>query len=425
MDNNETAVATIEAPPSTPPIIQTKDGKLFRHINVDGFNGFAEHRVPPPAYPSGEPYIDWVGPKFSLAQWHRILAFFEWSYQEHKSEAQVRLYVNLHTRETMVWAFPQRCVGMTTQELGDHFTWPENEAMVRGFDKVGTVHHHCSGSAFQSGTDRSDEAQSNGLHITVGGIGKDTYDLHTRVILNGNSQEADLTQWFEMPPELENLPEMILCFRDSIFLGLLRRPPPPAATFPEMWKDNVKTYGVVQHSGTAWSPGRGPYSGPAYPPTGKVATSGPGHTPGHPINCYCIACMPNWKGRHDPFPKSASSNGTPGPGAGAKISGDVTARVGKALKKVTVASPNALEEAFMDEMLDTIKHYNLTRDRALELVCLLLVDDDRYDTKVQAEMEDEFLAQQAELRDLNERDAKEAVRMAYGEEAADQLYGTD
>lgn len=414
MDNNETALVLAAAEP-IPPIIQTKDGKLFRHINVDGFNGFAEHRVPPPSYPTGEPYIDWVGPKFPLATWHRILAFFAWSYQEHKSEAQVRLYVNLQTRETMAWAFPQRCVGMTTQELGDHPTWPENEAMVRGFDKIGTVHHHCSSSAFQSGTDRSDEAQANGLHITVGSLNRDTYDLHTRVILNGNSREADLAQWFEMPPELLDLPPLIACFRDSMFLGLLRQPAPPTATFPEMWKDNVKThYSVVHHSGTTWSPGRGPYS----PPTGKVAPSGPGHTAGHPVNCYCIACMPDWKGRHDPFPKSVSSNGTPGPGAGEKSDSDVRTRVAKALKKVTVASPNALEEAFMDEISDTITHYTLDQDRALELMCLLLVDDDSHYVQ--------WLADQArrDLRKEQERsDFKDHISAAYGEEASDHLYG--
>lgn len=448
MDNNNneqtTAVATIDPPePPAPLIIKTKDGKLFRHIDVDGFDGFAEFKVPPPAYPEGTPYIHWTGPKFPLAAWHRILAFFEWSYQEHKSEAQVRLYVNLQTGDAMAWAFPQRCVGMTTEELGSHPDWPENEAMVRGYDQIGTVHHHCSSGAFQSGTDRNDEKQANGLHITVGHIGTDTYDLHTRVILNGNSQEADLTQWFEMPVELLTLPPLIECFRDSMFLGLLRMPPPENWPFPEMWRHNVKNYSTVVRSGNwrdSWTPG-GTYMGPAAPPTGKVETSRPRvvgeHNRNHSESCMCIMCQPLTppKGGHNgPFAGGVSSNGTPGPGAG-KNDVDVTDRVRKALKKVAVQAPDATEEPFMTEAAELIEHYNISEERALELFCLMLVGENisyhpdmliksaekalAIDEKNwQEELEEERMLAKA-ARELD----KEALRRAYGDEAADQLHG--
>lgn len=435
MDNETTAVATVEeAPPPAPiipPIIQTKDGKLYRHVGVDGFDGYAEYRVPPPAFPVGEPYIMWSGPKFSLATWYRILAFFEWSYKEHRSEAQVRLYVNLQTGDTMAWAFPQRCVGMTTSEIGDHFSWPENEAMVVGYDKIGTVHHHCGGSAFQSGTDRHDEEKSNGLHITVGHIGSDNYDLHSRVILNGNSQPADLCEWFEMPEELNNLPELIACFRDSMFLGLLRRPPPPTTGFPDMWKANVKTYMTTS---STYRSGPGYSSGTTYsPPTGKIVSTSHGSAVTHAPDCCCLLCRPLPKGGpNGPFAASASSNGTPGAGAGKNATDDdVMARVSKALKKVTVSSPKGLEEGFMEDLAELIQHYDLDPGRALTLVCLCLVGDDkRYnytglmeaEAKKEAEEEKQWEAELLAEEEAQKKQLRDAMREAYGDKA-DDLYG--
>jgi len=45
------------------------------------------------------------------------------------------------------------------------------------------VHHHCSTSAFQSGTDEADEVDREGIHFTVGNLNTDEFDLHCRITI--------------------------------------------------------------------------------------------------------------------------------------------------------------------------------------------------------------------------------------------------
>jgi hypothetical protein len=62
----------------------------------------------------------------------------------------------------------------------------------------GTVHHHCSSSAFQSGTDHSDELSREGLHFTIGNLDKPfDLDIHARITIgktHGNAIASDLIE---------------------------------------------------------------------------------------------------------------------------------------------------------------------------------------------------------------------------------------
>ena len=66
----------------------------------------------------------------------------------------------------------------------------------------GTVHHHCSASAFQSSTDEQNEWNQDGLHITVGKMDQERHDLHARFYLGGNCFEPDLSCFWPIGPEL-------------------------------------------------------------------------------------------------------------------------------------------------------------------------------------------------------------------------------
>ena len=60
--------------------------------------------------------LEYTGPKLDPELWHQILSFFRWTYKEHSSECQVRLYVNVKLRRWAAWAFPQAArTGMTAR----------------------------------------------------------------------------------------------------------------------------------------------------------------------------------------------------------------------------------------------------------------------------------------------------------------------
>ncbi len=192
---------------------------------------------------------EWEGPKMNLpnrAWWDEVMAFFEWTQREHHSEAQVRVYVNATTREWKAWAFPQRGrTGMTTRELEDH---PQTAIQRAQFGDQWvyycTIHHHCSGSAFQSSTDTSNEIGQDGIHITIGKVGSQHYDIHARVYQSRYHLPAVGLHSFwdvtaiknSIPAHLKSLLPEDVDARLAAFEMCI--PPAAETTFPELWKEN-------------------------------------------------------------------------------------------------------------------------------------------------------------------------------------------
>lgn len=141
---------------------------------------------------------------------------------------------------------------MTTKELPDDPSYESqvNEQMAGGFIKFGTVHHHCSAGAFQSGTDSADEKEM-GVHITVGNIGSERHSIHARVSLTiPGTLGADgkfltvarhayyhavLGDWFDVAEASPCFPEEI---RDQITKWILGTPE-GETTFPAQWATNL------------------------------------------------------------------------------------------------------------------------------------------------------------------------------------------
>ena len=188
--------------------------------------------------------LKYHGPKFTPDLWHQVLSFFRWTHKEHQSECQVRLYVNVKLARWAAWAFPQEArTGMTARELP--VQEPEEKARERfaswqsepsdDWLYFGTVHHHCSASAFQSGTDEQNEWNQDGLHITVGRMDAERHDLHARFYLDGKCFEPDLSCFWPLDPELaEQLPPVLhdqlaryqMCARVTV-------------DFPDPWRANL------------------------------------------------------------------------------------------------------------------------------------------------------------------------------------------
>lgn len=225
------------------------ENKVFAWVDGLGFSGFVASPLQPKVL---KPYLDWGGGKIQMDEWQRVLAFFK-AYPD--NEVQVRLYHNPITGEWKAWAFPQEYPsGMTTKELPEHPHTAED--MVQFGDpwiRLGSVHHHCSMGAFQSGTDTADEATVPGLHITMGKLRDPKWELHSRVsirlpgkldaegkVLHGPIQsfyDAVLPQWFDLPSTYKAiLPTKV---QATVIEMLLVTPPEATVAFPDRWKDNL------------------------------------------------------------------------------------------------------------------------------------------------------------------------------------------
>jgi hypothetical protein len=188
--------------------------------------------------------LDYHGPKLAPELWHQILSFFRWTHKEHQSECQVRLYVNVKLGQWQAWAFPQAArTGMTARELPVQES-PENaKARFASWQSepsddwlyFGTVHHHCSASAFQSGTDEQNEWNQDGLHITVGKMDGERHDLHARFYLDGNGYEPDLSCFWPIDPELaEQVPAMLHHPLAAYQMGAK-----VTLDFPDQWRQHL------------------------------------------------------------------------------------------------------------------------------------------------------------------------------------------
>lgn len=232
-------------------LIKHKDG-IYERRNLG--NGFIGDVPSATSIREATPEMRWAGARIPLEVWRQVVAFFQWSQAETKSETQVRLLLNPATGEWKAHAFPQRYgTGMTTKELPDDPSYASqlNEQMANGFVKLGTVHHHCTAGAFQSSVDSADEKEM-GIHVTVGNIGSERHSLHARVSLTipgtlGSDgkmltparhayYQAVLCDWLEVPEAPEAFPDEI---REKITEWVLGTPTEEGHPFPAQWATNL------------------------------------------------------------------------------------------------------------------------------------------------------------------------------------------
>ena len=141
----------------------------------------------------------WNGKKIPLHMWKEILAFMKKSYDELTSETLVYLfYDETAPQPWLYWVPPQETAGMTVKSSPEHPDYIAQRALYPDI-MFGTVHHHCSTSAFQSGTDEADEVNREGMHFTVGKLNNtETVDVHFRITLGGAHAELDAHTYIEM-----------------------------------------------------------------------------------------------------------------------------------------------------------------------------------------------------------------------------------
>lgn len=217
-----------------------------------------------------EAAAQYKGPKITPEVWWPVVNFFRKVNEEHHSEAQVRLFVNVEKNEWRAWAFPQEeRTGMSTNEI-DNDEAKEQRKMFpasEGWIYFGTIHSHCGASAFQSSADEHNEKTQDGIHITVGYIDKPKLDIHARFYRKGMKFEPDLSEFWDVDAMFSGIPKLIMrLLKPSSRHDLAKEEMSEfkEAEFPEQWMKNlipkpkqayagVVTYGAVATHGAKYS----------------------------------------------------------------------------------------------------------------------------------------------------------------------------
>jgi hypothetical protein len=210
----------------------------------------------PVPIPKGEITLRWHGPRIHLERsWWPALKFME----EHVAhEVVLRLFISADKSEIVI--FPLSQIYGTGMSIKEEISNEEREAWAKeGLIEAGTVHSHCEGGAFQSSTDKHDEAARDGLHLTVGKLKSDQFDIHSRMTWTIPGEEKDgkvirasirtsqapnLADWFTFP---DHVLAFIACepeLERDVIKYVLTKPPHDGVLYPKQWKEKL----------IAWSP---------------------------------------------------------------------------------------------------------------------------------------------------------------------------
>lgn len=164
------------------------DNEVFEKIENDLFTSYKPVEVPQVKALTAE----WHGAKIPSDMWFEIMAFMKASQAKFSSEAMLFLYYDDSRDQPWdYWVPPQETAGMTVKSDPDDPEFSKQRAQYPDV-MFGTVHHHCTSSAFQSGTDEADETTREGFHFTVGKLGKDQEsEVHARLTLAGVHYEFE------------------------------------------------------------------------------------------------------------------------------------------------------------------------------------------------------------------------------------------
>jgi hypothetical protein len=183
------------------------DNKVYEVVENKLFTTFKKCDVP--VIKEVEPI--WKGDPIPFQMWQDIIDWCVISYEKFKSETLVFLYYDLDTKGS-AWSFwipPQITNGMTVKSDPDSEFFAKER---KNFPDTmfGTVHHHCSSSAFQSGTDHSDELDREGLHFTVGHCNKpEDLDLHLRLTIGDSHGDTNPDDVIQADPKLQSAYESL------------------------------------------------------------------------------------------------------------------------------------------------------------------------------------------------------------------------
>lgn len=130
--------------------------------------------------------IQWLAAPINPAIIDRMVSFFRAIHTKHGTEAGL---LGEYNPESKLWRL--RCPKQKATQAHvdmDLASLPPEAGWLRAM----TTHSHGSMSAFHSGTDTADEAEFDGLHITVGRLDKEEPEFDVEVVVRGYRKKMAL-----------------------------------------------------------------------------------------------------------------------------------------------------------------------------------------------------------------------------------------
>lgn len=117
--------------------------------------------------------------------------FFRQVFDKIRSESYLTILYNEKEKSYKLYC-PKQIVSHGSVDYGNYGTDAKAayDAIApkdrEGWTVIGTIHSHCDFDAFHSGTDTGDEAQMDGIHITLGHVNQDECSVSVEISLTGN-----------------------------------------------------------------------------------------------------------------------------------------------------------------------------------------------------------------------------------------------
>jgi PRTRC genetic system protein A len=113
----------------------------------------------------------------------KVINFFKEVYEQFQSEGNVLLFYDQDKKEHIPYIPKQEVSGASVDY--------DKAVSLEGCQMIGTIHSHANFSAFHSGTDNTDEAHFDGLHITIGNVKDETPSISASIMSNGTRFKID------------------------------------------------------------------------------------------------------------------------------------------------------------------------------------------------------------------------------------------
>ena len=137
----------------------------------------------------------WNLPKLPACIVRQAKTFFEKVFEDYRSESYLTLLYSRVLNQYRLWC-PTQTVSYSSVDYDRTDSVPDDEGVANPegpmWQSVGTIHSHCDFGAFHSGTDTSDEASFDGLHITIGHVNRDEFSMVSTIAVCNNRKEVDV-----------------------------------------------------------------------------------------------------------------------------------------------------------------------------------------------------------------------------------------
>ena len=140
--------------------------------------------------------------KIKVKQFAKVLSLFKEVYQIYHSEANIILHYNKKKKRYKI-DVPKQGVSAAGVDYNN------GEHTYKDYIRIGTIHSHANMSAFHSGIDQDDEANWDGLHITLGKMDEKYFDISCSIMSGSERfmvQPQDYIEGIELVEYQENSP---------------------------------------------------------------------------------------------------------------------------------------------------------------------------------------------------------------------------